>query len=316
MKKLTLLPLSFFSTAIIVFGQISTTKVASKTEETVYIPYDSTKNFIGKDVTKYVGQEFYLPGESIDMRKYGYSDFFTQCSEKFAGGPVYKPMVDKSYRSKYDDLAGKYFKVLAVFKSQDVKSTNFCIKLQEKQSNDTVYYNYDSEHWTAFPFVVVGFFEKQKKQLIGKEFVFYDVTLRGSTDIVTGKPVTIKTGQKWKCLDLTVEERYYHLSLVIQNLLGEKTTIRVGDVLDGSEGAKSGFNTLEVSNYRKKFGNKFFETILQHKVSIGMSKEMCIFSWGKPERINETITSGTKREQWVYEDGYLYFTNGKLTTIQ
>ncbi len=52
-------------------------------------------------------------------------------------------------------------------------------------------------------------------------------------------------------------------------------------------------------------------------VRIGMSQEDVVASmWGKPRKINRTITASEIREQWVYDGGYLYFTNGRLTTIQ
>jgi hypothetical protein len=52
-------------------------------------------------------------------------------------------------------------------------------------------------------------------------------------------------------------------------------------------------------------------------VSIGMSQtDVLLSSWGKPRKINTTTTSNASSEQWVYEGGYLYFTDGVLTTIQ
>lgn len=52
-------------------------------------------------------------------------------------------------------------------------------------------------------------------------------------------------------------------------------------------------------------------------VQIGMSMEDAVASsWGKPRKINRTITANTEREQWVYDGGYLYFTNGILTSMQ
>lgn len=39
--------------------------------------------------------------------------------------------------------------------------------------------------------------------------------------------------------------------------------------------------------------------------------------WGEPEKINSTSNPRYHHEQWVYGDGnYLYFENGRLTTIQ
>lgn len=53
-------------------------------------------------------------------------------------------------------------------------------------------------------------------------------------------------------------------------------------------------------------------------VTIGMTQEQVTgSSWGKPSKINTTITAGGRHEQWVYGgSNYLYFENGTLTSIQ
>jgi hypothetical protein len=53
-------------------------------------------------------------------------------------------------------------------------------------------------------------------------------------------------------------------------------------------------------------------------IRIGMTIQNVIdSSWGRPEKINKTITASGTSEQWVYlNGGYLYFENGLLTTIQ
>lgn len=52
--------------------------------------------------------------------------------------------------------------------------------------------------------------------------------------------------------------------------------------------------------------------------TIGMTKtEVENSTWGKPSKINKTTTAYGIHEQWVYSNGkYLYFDNGKLTSIQ
>ncbi len=53
------------------------------------------------------------------------------------------------------------------------------------------------------------------------------------------------------------------------------------------------------------------------KAIIGESQSRTLkCGWGKPKRINRTHTATVSREQWVYDGGYLYFTNGVLTAIQ
>jgi len=53
-------------------------------------------------------------------------------------------------------------------------------------------------------------------------------------------------------------------------------------------------------------------------VRIGMTQqEVLDSSWGKPNKVNRTITANGTREQWVYDNGgYLYIDNGILTAIQ
>lgn len=66
----------------------------------------------------------------------------------------------------------------------------------------------------------------------------------------------------------------------------------------------------------KKYGAKNANLILERKVKIGWTKEMCEESWGSPSHVNRTINSQGTHEQWVYRNSYLYFDGNKLTTIQ
>lgn len=53
--------------------------------------------------------------------------------------------------------------------------------------------------------------------------------------------------------------------------------------------------------------------------AIGMTKQKVLSStnWGEPIDINTTTNKYGTHEQWIYNDyQYLYFDNGKLTTIQ
>tara|TARA_B110000046_G_C12965282_1_gene386402 strand:- start:432 stop:1400 length:969 start_codon:yes stop_codon:yes gene_type:complete len=321
--KRTLTILITAMTVTATYGQITTTKVASKVEQTDNTPYDSTINFLGKDVYKYVGQELYLNGIAESLRKYGYKGFSIDYSKSSLTNKSNVYECCDSYNSKYDKLTGKYFTVLEVIKhpkaaeSEYLYAKKFYLKLQEKEKKDIVYYEYDSQFEHSFPFIVVGFFENQKIQIIGKKFVFTDRILNVSTgsgiDIITGKPLTITTGEKWRCTDLTIEEKYYSLALVVENLKGEKTTVSYDATFDSR---KFAYTSQEAETYHKKFGVEIFNLILKGKVKIGMTKEMCELSWGKPKSINETITSGKKSEQWVYSDNYLYFDNGIVTAMQ
>lgn len=50
---------------------------------------------------------------------------------------------------------------------------------------------------------------------------------------------------------------------------------------------------------------------------IGMTEqEVYASSWGYPNKKNTTTTASGTREQWVYDYGYIYLTNGIVTSIQ
>lgn len=66
----------------------------------------------------------------------------------------------------------------------------------------------------------------------------------------------------------------------------------------------------------KKFGVSNANLILEGKVQIGMTKAMCRESWGTPDNINKSIGAWGTHEQWVYGNSYLYFEEGRLTSIQ
>ena len=53
------------------------------------------------------------------------------------------------------------------------------------------------------------------------------------------------------------------------------------------------------------------------KVRVGMTADQCRMAWGEPDRISRTVTAHKTHEQWVYPGNqYLYFENGRLTSLQ
>jgi hypothetical protein len=61
---------------------------------------------------------------------------------------------------------------------------------------------------------------------------------------------------------------------------------------------------------------EYREAILAKKVGLGMSTDDVITSWGEPDRVNTTVTAYGKTEQWIYDDTFLYFDDGRLTSYQ
>lgn len=81
------------------------------------------------------------------------------------------------------------------------------------------------------------------------------------------------------------------------------------------------FEKLEKEMKAEQDKKDEFERQLAKKpdAAIGMTKSQVRnkTNWGEPKYINTTTNRYGTHEQWVYDDyQYLYFDNGKLTTIQ
>jgi hypothetical protein len=67
----------------------------------------------------------------------------------------------------------------------------------------------------------------------------------------------------------------------------------------------------------KKYGNKIAIRIVNKEIWIGMTDEMLLDSWGKPNEINRTVNEYGTSEQWVYGDrNYVYIDDGIVSGWQ
>ncbi|TLP75657.1 hypothetical protein [Maribacter sp. ACAM166] len=74
----------------------------------------------------------------------------------------------------------------------------------------------------------------------------------------------------------------------------------------------------KLASLTQAYGAYYAEKIIKGEYWIGMTDKMARSSLGSPDNINNTTGSWGVHEQWVYSknDIYLYFENGKLTSIQ
>jgi hypothetical protein len=303
--------LTFFPNSL--FADISMTKVAEEKPSKVE-PYDGLQNFLGIDYMKYKGQELFLIPKHKDLREYGYNNFFKSMN---------KDQIDKSsvfkccdgFGSKYDALQGKYFIVEDVIADQkSIFKQEAYLKLRMKDTGENVYFKYSSEFEHSFPFLVVKYYETQKKFFVDHEVLIRPFPkIKGAnqiknTDINTGEEVTIDKGKYYKCIDVTIDQKHYHLSLLLQDEQGHKFLFpmyaRYLDVIRI-------LRKDEAESYRSKFGEKNWQAILDEKIIIGFTEEMAKLSWGEPDTINQSSYG----DQWVYDNQCLYFKNGKLTAF-
>jgi len=61
-----------------------------------------------------------------------------------------------------------------------------------------------------------------------------------------------------------------------------------------------------------KYGTSMAEKMNSGKIWKGMTAEMVLDSWGKPQKVNRTINTDLVREEWIYKNSWLFIENNSL----
>lgn len=107
--------------------------------------------------------------------------------------------------------------------------------------------------------------------------------------------------------EVSSEQKYPYRMKSLKSVDRKFFSPEVLNILDGIKDTSVEDSVTSITNEPEKTNPK-----------IGMTREQVEESlWGKPNKINRTVTSSTVKEQWVYGSGqYLYFTDGIMTSFQ
>ena len=311
------------------FAQISSIKIESKPIQEEVTPYDSLEDINENNYRSLIGQTLFLrPSTKAQKDGYYWSlDLLTSPTTDYSApkymqrSSAHGPVVDYKANSKY-------FEILEMTEKTGGIEDYFFYKLREKESGDTVYFRFRQK--MGFPslnFVVVGYYEKMKSLMKGNKLVYknWAAAMYPIYSLQDGKETrqAIPNNTIFECRDVTfLENEYYSMVYILHN-------DTYGDFFAKEYGFKTLFITYDkylaeqrADQQRKKkliakYGQRNGQLVFDGKVRIGFSKAMCKEAWGEPDDINTTTGSWGVHEQWVYRDGsYLYFENGKLTSIQ
>ena len=332
----------FLTTTGITNAQIS---IREKTEKTIVpnLVYDSLNNF-GYDL---FGDKVDYYKDFIDNKydgNYGTKSEIIENARKiyqqYVGQQLYvlpKPKHGHEWGDNYSGLRGKYYSIVDVEYNVDNYNGDLTLSLQNgegKKINLTVYsFNIDKES------IIVGFYEKLKSLYVDSVFVYTGIAAgeygQRITDKITNtakdqadNTVFLRVGERWTCSDFQIVDDDFIVQLyaVLHNEKGTEILARLNNTFLFKGELNMAFFSCFVKesdfearkkSLAEKYGEENADMISIQKVVIGMTKAMCIESWGLPDHINKTIVSDQVTEQWVYPKGsYLYFTEDNLTAIQ
>ena len=301
--------------------KIPTTKVVKRVDE--YI--DSLQKAL-------VDKQVYIMPKSERVKKYGYGF----CNS-----------IDGTYnymmKDNYEKYVNRYFVINNIHKS--TKSENqYIIEMKSKDSlNEVIFVKFSfnpdypmndkiseiEKSLMLNSLLLTSYFEKLKSN-IGRTIVSTSWNTEGdiALDINTGKVVQYLPGTKWKCVDITIDEKFGNVAGVMVNNKSEKILVDLGYFPDVNykrgEHDNAFYNLKDAEYYSAKFGQTNWLKILKGEVSIGFTKEMVKLSIGDGYKTsgshivkftsdNKPIPNPYKQETWNYDSFLIFFKNDRVS---
>lgn len=291
--------------------------------------------------SRYIGLQIYYPK---------YSDSYMKDESLFVKLPTYKSLNWSNIGGKYYTIIGVFpvFNKMADFNklvSSDSQLSKYELNnplfvLKDDSSGDTIYALINA---ITPRFVLVPFYSKLKTTFKDKTFIaINDISIGKIPD--GEKLFFVETGSKWKCIDVSLIRVASMFTLkgtkdidqgqdllIVYLLKNDSCTIILqhnrsfGEDLSSfqlyDDYKKIQNNEQKTKNkilddYIRKFGKEYGILISEHKIKIGMSKNMCEASWGLPTNSRKSTSASGVVETYRYSyRGTLVFINDKLTNI-
>lgn len=218
------------------------------------------------------------------------------------------------------------------------KTYSLVFKLLD-EDNNTLYWCIRRDRLVISDYMIQGYYDKQLQL-----YKNHDMVYRGSegdkfVDINTGESIIMKKDSPWICKDITLveDDPWYKLCYIFSSDTGKTIGVKDSNGLFWlkekyeKDVEKERLQAEETERKRlqeeqrikkmheefaeamvKRFGKKNAELILQKKVALGMTKEMCKIAWGTPQN----IVVNANIESWIYGySTFLYFSGDKLVQI-
>lgn len=295
-------------------------------------PYDSTYNISGRNVQNLVGQSIvFLPDERAEREgDYGVMMIYLEDDDVESPPLTSKNMYYPTDRNispvtKYSVLEGKVFTIIDYFPPKSLSDEPELILINPDDGRKMSMCNQSFRQLKDLPIIVSGYYEKKKEGEINKFYLLNNgkYVIR----ISDGAHVNNIPGDVLECVDISFDS-IKNVLLILSDQEGTLYSLlqwrASSDLFDVERSDSLGKYDITPSTPRKlsepflvkKYGASLAEKILNGDIEIGFDEDMCRAAWGWPNKRNTTKTKYGTSEQWVYDNGYLYFENGILTTIQ
>lgn len=209
--------IAIFSLLVISFSaksQIKFEKVETEIKENKIIYYDSTSNKITRqNIWSIKGQTLFALGSKDTYKRKSRFSLQTKLKNTDYSENItyFQIKNDILPYSEYDSIVGYYFIVKDIVEYKD----HVYIKLIDKERQNYVYYKYSKYD---FPFLILGFYEKEKRK-IGKKF---KITRKETylENAITKKKERIDTKEKLAISKIVIDTESFELYYFFEDFEG------------------------------------------------------------------------------------------------
>lgn len=295
--------------------------------------YDSLRNVrqyvnLSLDFSELVGQELVFLENRFwnDKERYPiavYTDLTNNVS--YDCDEVYYPSIEGySLYTLYIGLAGKTLKIKDFIYPKTVTSSMSGYLVLEGPPIHPNLYIECVAALSDLPCVIKGYDKKLRDIYISERYI--PIHPLEVTNLIDNSKRIFSNSDTLKCVDVAYsDDKDFSELLILRDnadslYYAHKVSVDLWCMslskLKESEAAKHSDLLYREQKMCSKYGERIGRIIARGTVKIGFTKEQCIDAWGEPNSINITTTRYSVNEQWVYDNKFLYFQNGKLSAIQ
>lgn len=276
------------------------------------LPYLSVENW--------VNQNFLVLQKQKMFCQYGYELYFVNDPESFNITDT-ADLLQPNNRIPCDQLQGHTLKVKKVFRA----GTEYLIQFSDNQSGMSVL-GRTYKH-ALKELVAADNLEWARKRWLNKVvFSRKGVISTMPKDGAGFGSIKVRIQDSLQVLDVVPGYTPLPINplwLVVQTTQGEKGILPIRSSWTNTMSEKIGKDEPWKSDIFEADPTKLFsfdeamwETVNNHRVTIGMSRDQVLLSWGEPEERNEIEYNSQNMEYWRYAAQKLYFDKSGLVALE
>lgn len=243
-------------------------------------------------------------------------------TKTYENGSNLERLIILGYNSIFEkNFEYKNMEIKNIFYNSNQFDDNYNLKIKKNNSHYNNPYAINPKQYSYGTLLIFELINKDKIEYI--PFLFYELSDGQSKPLYTDGEVDTNTPffKPYESISSALNDvNVYNLSITEMESVEKLSKVNddiLNNIFTKNNYEFARFIFLYQEKYYNDLDNRKQQYQQEKKPQIGMShEEVKKSSWGSPDKINKDTYSWGTKEQWVYnQKGYIYFENGKVTSI-